>query len=244
MATQDTFSAKRRHCPANSDRQAFPVASYVMDASTKCPLHGVTNGDRQSLPSATIVNEASPIRENVHVSASIVIGCIIFMQIFLISLRWFPVDIDFGQDFILLRWNPRWLAGNFSFPLMLWLATFLARRGSASLIAEGARMWVQRSSNTVLVHIMGCVSRSALTVHVVKTCFHVLFMKVWPNSPVYGSGSEDSELWWAAEMAVVAVLFLFAMAPVILTWIPVMVIPQGLPQVDSPLKRRDSGHGV
>lgn len=45
-------------------------------------------------------------------------------------------------------------------------------------------------------------------------------------------------------MAVMAVLFLFAMAPVILTWIPVMVISQGLPQVESPLKRRDSGHGV
>ena len=152
MATQDTFSAKRRHCPANSDRQAFPVASYVMDASTKCPLHGVTNGDRQSLPSATIVNEASPIRENVHVSASIVIGCIIFMQIFLISLRWFPLDIDFGQDFILLRWNPRWLAGNFSFPLMLWLATFLARRGSASLIPSSGALEVKCLGRTSKYH--------------------------------------------------------------------------------------------
>ncbi|KAF6241295.1 hypothetical protein HO173_000005 [Letharia columbiana] len=169
MATQDTFSAQRRQCRAKSDRQACPVASYVMDASKKCPLRGVTNGDRQSLPSANIVNGASPIRENVHFSASIVIGCIIFMRIFLISLRWFPLDIDFGQDFILLRLNPRWLAGNFSVPFVLWLATFLARRGSASLIAGGARMWVQRSSDTVLVHIVGCVSASASTVHVVKT---------------------------------------------------------------------------
>ena len=105
-------------------------------------------------------------------------------------------------------------------------------------------MWVQRSSNTVLVHIMGCVSRSALTVHVVKTCFHVLFMKVLAQLARLWIRKRGLGTVVGCRVAVMAVLFLFAMAPVILTWIPVMVISQRLPQVESPLKRRDSGHGV
>lgn len=72
-----------------------------------------------------------------------------------------------------------------------------------------------------------------MTVH-----YLAIFMFVWSKLPVYEVGNVDSELWWAVGTAVTAIAFLFAIALVILKWIPVMVVSQALRRVESKKESR------